>query len=46
MDVVGANSQETSQHLKQANPAIAELYQANRELREQLATKTIEALTT
>jgi predicted RNase H-like nuclease (RuvC/YqgF family) len=42
----GANSQETSQQLKQAKLAIVELYQENRELRQQLATKTTEASTT
>jgi hypothetical protein len=46
MDVVGENSQETSQQLKQEKLAIFELYQENRELRQQLATKTTEQSTT
>jgi enterochelin esterase-like enzyme len=37
----GTNDQETSQQLKQAKLAIVELYQENRELRQQLATKTM-----
>jgi hypothetical protein len=45
MDVVGTNDQETSQQLKQAKLAITKLYQENRELRQQLATKTTEAST-
>jgi len=36
------NVQETSQQLKQAQLVITELYQKNRELRQQLATKTLE----
>jgi len=39
MDVAGTNDQEPSQQVKLA---IVELYQENRELRQQLATKTIE----
>jgi hypothetical protein len=46
MDVHGSNDQETSQQLKQAKLAIVELYQENRELRQQLATKITEASTT
>jgi hypothetical protein len=42
MDVVGTNDQDPSQQLKQEKLAITELYQENRELRQQLATKTIE----
>jgi hypothetical protein len=42
MDVMGTNDQDPSQQLKQVKLAIAELYQENRELRQQLATKTIE----
>jgi len=42
MDVTGTNDQELSQQLKQAKLAIAELYQENRELRQQLVMKTIE----
>jgi hypothetical protein len=42
MDVTGLNDQEPSQKLKQEKQAIAELYQENRELRQQLATRTIE----
>jgi hypothetical protein len=45
MDVMGTNDQDPSQQLKQARLAIAELYQENRELRQQLATKTIEVST-
>jgi hypothetical protein len=41
-NVVGTNVQEPSQQLKQAQLAIAKLYQENKELRQQLATKTIE----
>ena len=40
---MGSNYQETYEHLKQEKLAIAELYQENRELRPQLATKTMEA---
>jgi hypothetical protein len=43
MDATGSNYQETYEHLKQEKLAIAELYQENRELRPQLATKTMEA---
>jgi hypothetical protein len=39
------NVQELSQQLKQAQLAIAELYQENRELRRQLAERTIETPT-
>jgi hypothetical protein len=46
IDSMGTNDQETSQQLKQAKLAIVELYQENRELRQQLATKTMEASTT
>jgi hypothetical protein len=42
-DVAGANEETPSQQLEQAKLAIAELYQENRELRRQLATKTVEA---
>jgi hypothetical protein len=42
MDVTGTNDQDPSQQLKQVKLAIVELYQENRELRQQLATKTIE----
>jgi hypothetical protein len=42
MDVAGTNDQELSQQLKQAKLAIVELYQENRELRQQLVMKTIE----
>jgi hypothetical protein len=41
-NVVGANIREPTQQLKQAQLAIAELYQENRELRQQLAAKTLE----
>jgi hypothetical protein len=41
MDAIGSNDQETTQQLKQVKLAIAELYQENRELRQQLATKII-----
>jgi hypothetical protein len=37
--------QESSQQLKQAQLAIAELYQENRELRKQLAERTVETTT-
>jgi hypothetical protein len=40
---MGENEEAPSQQLKQAKLAIAELYQENRELRRQLATKTAEA---
>jgi hypothetical protein len=43
MDSVGTNDQEKSQKLKQAKLSITKLYQENRELRQQLATKTMEA---
>jgi hypothetical protein len=46
MDASGSNDQETAQQLKQAKLAIVELYQENRELRQQLATKITEASTT
>jgi hypothetical protein len=39
---MGTNVREPSQQLKQAQLAIAELYQENRELRQQLAAKTLE----
>jgi hypothetical protein len=42
-DTEGTNICESSQHLKQAQLAIAELYQENRELRQRLAEKTLEA---
>jgi hypothetical protein len=42
MDFMGTNDQDPSQQLKQVKLAIVELYQENRELRQQLATKTIE----
>jgi hypothetical protein len=41
-DVMGANIREPTQQLKQAQLAIAELYQENKELRRQLAAKTLE----
>jgi hypothetical protein len=41
-DVMGTNVREPSQQLKQAQLAVAELYQENRELRQQLAAKTLE----
>jgi cell shape-determining protein MreC len=37
--------QESSQQLKQAQLAISELYQENKELRKQLAEKTVETTT-
>jgi cell shape-determining protein MreC len=42
---MGTNVQDPSQQLKQMQLAIAELYQENKELRQQLATKTIEVST-
>jgi hypothetical protein len=42
MDFMGKNDQDSSQWMNQAKIAIVELYQENRELRQQLATKTIE----
>jgi hypothetical protein len=44
-DTEGTDIREPSQQLKQAQLAIAELYQENRELRQQLAAKTLEAST-
>jgi hypothetical protein len=44
-DTEGTDVHEPSQQLKQAQLAIAELYQENRELRQQLAAKTLEAST-
>jgi len=41
---VGTNDQEPFQQLKQVKLVIAELYQENRELRQQLVTNTIEVL--
>jgi hypothetical protein len=41
-DVMGTNVREPSQQLKQAQLVVAELYQENRELRQQLAAKTLE----
>jgi hypothetical protein len=46
MDASGSNDQETTQQLKQAKLSIAKLYQENRKLRQQLATKITEASTT
>jgi hypothetical protein len=46
MDATCSNDQETTQKLKKAKLAITELYQENRELRQQLATKIAEASTT
>ena len=43
---MGENEEAPSQQLKQEKLAISELYQENRELRKQLATKTTEASTT
>jgi hypothetical protein len=40
VDAMGENEEAPSQQLKQAKLAIVELYQENRELRRQLATKT------
>jgi predicted RNase H-like nuclease (RuvC/YqgF family) len=40
---MGTNEETPSQQLKQEKLAIAELYQENRELKRQLATKTAEA---
>jgi hypothetical protein len=45
MDIIGANDQEPSQQLKQVNLAIIKLYQENMELRQQLASNTMEAST-
>jgi hypothetical protein len=45
IDIKSADVHESSQQLKQAQLAIAELYQENRELRQQLATKTLEVST-
>jgi hypothetical protein len=42
LDVVGTNDQENFQQLKQAKLPIVELYQENRDLRQQLVTKTLE----
>jgi hypothetical protein len=42
MDVVGTNDQEPSQQMKQAKLAFVELYQKNGDLRQHLATNTIE----
>jgi hypothetical protein len=42
---MGTNEETPSQQLKQAKLAIVELYQENRELKRQLATKTAEAST-
>ena len=39
---MGTNGQDPSQQLKKVKLAIAKIYQENRELRQQLATKTIE----
>jgi hypothetical protein len=44
-DTEGTNIREPSQQLKKVQLAIAELYQENRELRQQLAEKTLEAST-
>jgi hypothetical protein len=44
-DTEGIDIREPSQQLKQAQLAIVELYQENRELRQQLAAKTLEAST-
>jgi hypothetical protein len=41
-DVEGTDVRESSQQLKQVQLAITELYQENRELRQQLAVKTLE----
>jgi hypothetical protein len=41
-DAMGTNVRESTQQLKQAQLAIVELYQENRELRRQLAAKTLE----
>jgi hypothetical protein len=46
MDAIGSNDQETTQQLKQAKLAIAELYQENRELRQQLAMKIMKESST
>jgi hypothetical protein len=43
MDALSSNDQETTQQLKQAKLSITELYQENRELRQQMATKITEA---
>jgi hypothetical protein len=43
VDAMGENEEAPSQQLKQEKMAIVELYQENRELRRQLATKTAEA---
>jgi hypothetical protein len=45
MDSLSSNDQETAQLLRQAKLAITELYQENRELGQQLATKITEAST-
>jgi hypothetical protein len=45
MDVMGSNDQETTQQLKQVKLSIVKLYQENRMLRQQLATKITEAST-
>ena len=39
---MGTNDQENFQQLKQAKLPIVELYQENRDLRQQLVTKTLE----
>jgi hypothetical protein len=46
MNFMGTNDQDPSHKLKQAILAIAEFYQENRELRQQLATKTIKVSAT
>jgi hypothetical protein len=46
MDSMGSNDQETSQQLKQAKLAIIELYQENKELRQQLAINITKASAT
>jgi hypothetical protein len=43
-EAMGTSEEMPSQQLKQAKLAIVELYQENRELKRQLATKTVEAL--
>jgi hypothetical protein len=46
MDVTGTNDQDPSQQLKQEKLSIAKFYLENRELRQHLATKTIEVSAT
>jgi hypothetical protein len=46
MDATSSNDQEIAQQLKKVKLSIVELYQENRELRQQLETQITEASTT